>query len=65
MQVKMRDFPEEQLSVYLTARRYGSLDSGDTFVAAASRLAELSRDLVDNYVVEHVLRPLQQTIAMS
>src|SRR3954470_18777039 len=60
-QVKTRDFPEEQLSVYLTARRYGSLESGDTFVGSANRLAEICRELVDNYVVENVLRPLQQT----
>jgi hypothetical protein len=64
-QVRTRDFPEEQLSVYLTARRYGSLEGGDTFVSAAGRLAEICRDLVDNYVVENVLRPLQQTIAMG
>ena len=63
--VRMREFPEEQLSVYLTARRYGSLESGDNFVSAAGRLAEIGKDLVDNYVVENVLRPLQQTIAMG
>jgi hypothetical protein len=63
--VRMREFPEEQLSVYLTGRRYGSLESGDTFVAATTRLGEICRDLVENYVVEHVLRPLQQTIAMN
>ncbi len=65
LQVRMRDFPEEQLSVYLTARRYGSLEGDDTFVNGAARLAEICRDLVDGYVVEHILRPLQQTIAMS
>jgi len=63
--VRMREFPEEQLSVYLTARRYGSLENGDSFVAAAGRLAEIGKDLVDNYVVENVLRPLQQNIAMG
>ena len=63
--VRMRDFPEEQLSVYLTARRYGSLDVGDNFVSAAGHLADIGKDLVDNYVVENVLRPLQQTIAMG
>ena len=28
--VRTRDFPEEQLSVYFTTRRYGSLDPGET-----------------------------------
>jgi hypothetical protein len=63
--VRTREFPEEQLSVYLTARRYGSLESGESFVAGANRLGEICKDLVDNYVVENVLRPLQQTIAMG
>jgi hypothetical protein len=63
--VKTREFPEEQLSVYLTARRYGSLASGETFVSATNRLGEICRDLVDSYVVENILQPLQHTIAMS
>ena len=50
-QVRSRDFPEEQLSVYLTARRYGSLDSGDNFVKATARLADVCKDLVDTYVL--------------
>jgi len=61
----MKEYPEEQLSVYFTARRYGSLQSGETFVSAMNRLAELCRDIIDSYIVEHVLRPLQQTIAIS
>lgn len=63
--VKTRDFPEEQLSVYLTARRYGSLDTGDSFISAAARLGEICQDLVDGYVLDNVLRPLQQKIAMG
>ena len=62
--VRTGEFPEEQLSVYLTARRYGSLDAGETYVSAMARLAEVARNLVDNYVVENVLRPLQHTIAI-
>jgi hypothetical protein len=63
--VRTKEFPEEQLSVYFTARRYGSLDNGETFVSAMNRLAEICHEIVDGYVVEHVLRPLQQTIAIS
>jgi hypothetical protein len=29
------------------------------------RLAEVCEELVDNYVVDHVLRPLQQAIAIK
>jgi hypothetical protein len=63
--VRTGDYPDEQLSVYLTTRRYGSLDPGETYVTAMRRLAELCVDFVDTYVVEHVLRPLQQAITMK
>lgn len=63
--VRTGEYPEEQLSVYLTARRYGSLDPGESFVSAMLRLSEICRDLVDNYVVDQVLRPLQHTIAIK
>lgn len=63
--VRTGEYPEEQLSVYLTVRRYGSLDPGETYVKAMNRLANVCQDLVDNYVVEHILRPLQQTIAIK
>ena len=63
--VRTSEYPEEQLSVYFTARRYGSLDPGETYISAMDRLAAICRELVDNYVVENVLRPLRQTIAIQ
>ena len=63
--VRTTEYPEEQLSVYLTARRYGGLDPGETYVSMMIRLADLCRDIVDNYVIDNVLRPLQQTIAIK
>jgi hypothetical protein len=63
--VRMKEFPEEQLSVYFTARRYGSLEGDETFVSAMRKLADVCREVIDGYVVENVLRPLQQTIAIS
>jgi hypothetical protein len=63
--VRTGDYPEEQLSVYLTARRYGSLDSGETYVSAMWKLAEVCRELIESYVIENVLRPLQHTIAIK
>lgn len=62
-QVRTGDYPEEQLSVYVTARQYGSLGSEATFVAAMDRLAQTCQEVVDQYVVEAVLRPLARTIA--
>lgn len=58
------EFPEEQLSVYLTARHYGSFDLGESLAGITERLANLCREIVDDHVVDHVLRPLQQAIAL-
>ena len=63
--VRAGEFPEEQLSVYITARRYGSLDADESYVSAMDRLASLCQEVVDEYVVEHVLQPLQQAIAIK
>ncbi len=64
-QVRTGDFPEDQLSVYLTVRRYGSLDKDETFVSVMNRLADTCIELVDHYVVDNVLRPLQKAIAIK
>jgi hypothetical protein len=64
-QVRTGEFAEEQLSVYVTARQYGSLEPDTTYVEAMDRLAQLARDVVDNCVVEQILRPLARTIALK
>lgn len=63
--VRTSEYPEEQLSVYLTARRYGSLEPGESFVSAMNSLARVAAEVVDNCVLEQILRPLQQTIAIK
>ena len=64
-QVRTGEFVEEQLSVYVTARQYGSLDPHTTYVEAIDRLALLAREVVDTCVVEQILRPLARTIALK
>ena len=63
--VRTGEFPDEELSVYLTVRRYGSLDPGQTYVTAMRQLAEICQDLIDTYLVDSVLQPLQQAIAIK
>ena len=63
--VRSGEFPEEQLSVYLTIRRFGSLEPGDTYVDALETLKGHCTKLLDNYVVENILVPLQQAIAIK
>jgi hypothetical protein len=64
-QVRTGEFNEEQLSVYVTARQYGSLDPQTTYVEAVDRLAQLARDVVDTCVVDQILRPLARAISLK
>ncbi|RLS36013.1 MAG: hypothetical protein DWH79_00475 [Planctomycetota bacterium] len=64
-QVRTGDFAEEQLSVYVTARQYGSLDPQTSYVDAVNRLAQIAQDVVDSCVVEQILKPLARTISMK
>lgn len=64
-QVRTGDYPEEQLSVYVTARQYGSLAPASTFIEALDSLTEVCREMVDHYVIDNVLRPLAQTISLK
>lgn len=63
--IRTREFPDEQLSVYLTARKYGSLESGESFTSTMKRLQSLCEEIIDGYMIEHILVPLQQTIAIK
>lgn len=63
--VRTADYTEDQLSVYLTVRRYDSLDSNEEFSTELVRIARLCEKLADEYLVDNVLRPLQQTIALK
>ncbi|MFT7643810.1 MAG: hypothetical protein ACI9G1_005576, partial [Pirellulaceae bacterium] len=63
-QVRTGEYPEEQLSVYLTVRRYGSLGPGETFVSTMENLVAKGKELIDSCVAEQILRPLQETIAI-
>ena len=63
--IRTGEYPEDQLSVYLTARQYGSLPPGLTFISALDRLTKICQDLVDSYVIENVLEPLARTISLK
>lgn len=62
-QVRTGDYPEEQLSVYLTARQYGSLAPNSTYVSTLEELCKTCQEYVEEVVVDNVLRPLARTIA--
>ena len=64
-QVRTGDFPEEQLSVYVTARQYGSLGPDKNFVETLQRLGEVCDEMIESHVIEHVLDPLARTISLK
>jgi hypothetical protein len=64
-QIRTGDFPEEQLSVYVTARQYGSLRADRTFDETLEKLLEICQEVLQGHVIEHVLQPLQRTIALK
>jgi hypothetical protein len=64
-QIRTGEYPEEQLSVYVTARQYGSLGPKMTYIDALDQLTKVCVDVVDNYVVDFVLQPLARTIALK
>lgn len=63
-QVRTGEFIEDQLSVYFTVRRYESLGIDESYVGEFDRLARLGSELVEGYLIEGVLRPLQQAISL-
>lgn len=64
-QIRTGEYQDDQLSVYVTARQYGSLAADQTFVQTLDRLWDVCRDMVDNYVIDSVLQPLARTISLE
>lgn len=61
--VRRSDYPEEQISVYFTVRQYGSLGTGVSFEDTLTMLQQRHETLLQQHVVNQVLRPLAQAIA--
>ncbi len=64
-QVRTADYGEESLSVFVTVRRYASLTAEEEFGAELRRLAGLTEQIVNDYLVENILQALQKTIAVK
>ncbi len=64
-QVRTGEYQEEQISVYVTARQYGSLAADQTYAATLDRLHRVCCEMIDNYVIDTVLQPLARTIALE
>ena len=63
--IRTGEFPDEQLSVYLTIRRYGSLAADETYASTFEKLINWGERLMDSHIIENVLMPLRQAIAIT
>ena len=63
--VRRGEFPEDQITVYFTVRKYGSLTQETSFEEAFASLTSLGQELMEQYVIGNVLQPLAQAIAAS
>ena len=64
-QIRTSDYPEDQLSVYVTARQYGSLGADQTYIGTLDRLLGVCQEVIENHVTENILRPLARTISLK
>jgi hypothetical protein len=62
-QVRRGDFQEEPISVFFTVRQYGSLESEMSYVTTFQQLRSIAEQLLEEHVIDQVLRPLQQAIS--
>ncbi len=62
-QVRRDDFPEESISVYFTLRQYGSLPHDGSYEETFKELRNDAERLLNEHVVEQILRPLANTIS--
>lgn len=64
-QIRTGEYQDDQLSVYVTARHYGSLQPGETYIDMLGRLHEVCEKVVDEYAAEAILQPLARAIALG
>lgn len=64
-QVRTGEYNDEQISVYVTARQYGSLGPDQTFVRTLERLRDVCQSMLEQHVIERVLQPLRQAISLK
>jgi hypothetical protein len=62
-QVRRGEFAEDQISVYFTVRQYGGLEGVESFEQSLFKLRDQCDELMHGYVIDHVVRPLQQAIS--
>jgi len=61
--VRRGEFPEENLSVYCTVRQYGSLSGESDFKETLQAMHDQMEWLLNDHIVQQILKPLQNAIS--
>ena len=61
-QIRTNQFPEAPITVFFTVRQYWARQSTKTFVEGYQSQRKLCLELVDQYLIPAVIKPLNQTI---
>ncbi len=64
-QIRTGDFSEDQLSVFVVVRYCDSLEPKQSYASILEELQKHAQNVVDGYVVDNILVPLQQHIAIK
>jgi len=62
--VRKEEYPEEQISVYVTCRHYGLLPGDNRFLRTLDLLLKTGMTTVDDFVAPMILEPLAKAIAL-
>jgi hypothetical protein len=63
--VRTGEFPEDNLSVFFTLRKYGGIEAGETYESTFRDLSQRASELIDEFVTQQILLPLQNAILIN
>ena len=64
-QLRTGDYAEDQLSVFVVVRHCGSMPDDQSYTTVLESLRKHCQNIVDGYVIDNILVPLQQHIAIK
>jgi len=62
--IRAKDYPEENLSVFLTTRHYGCLPGKDGFEQTFELLAKTAQTAAEQFVIPNIVQPLAKAISL-
>ena len=63
VQVRLNEFPDDQISIYFTVRQYWGSGSDQSFLESFRRQREVGEEILRRAVIPRIVRPLAQVIA--